>query len=91
MEANEPFYRVVVSKKAERFLEKAPKAIRVRLKAALLMLGKTPRPIGVKKLTDVKPDTFRVRIGDYRIIYHILDDKLIVEVIEIGGRKDIYR
>lgn len=84
-------YQVLLTSKARKQLRNFDRPLRKRMDIVLLALSQNPRPIGVKKLTDVKPDTFRVRIGDYRIIYHILDDKLIVEVIEIGGRKDIYR
>jgi mRNA interferase RelE/StbE len=84
-------YQVLLTSKARKQLRNFDRPLRKRMDIVLLALSQNPRPNGVKKLTDVKPDTFRVRIGDYRIIYHILDDKLIVEVIEIGGRKDIYR
>ena len=49
-----------------------------------------PRPSGVKKL--VGHDTaYRIRVGDYRVIYEVLDDKLLVEVFRIRNRRDAYR
>ena len=90
MEANKISYTVVVPKKVEKSLEKLPKSSRLRIKAALRFLEVEPRPSGVKKLKDVKPDTYRVRIGDYRILYHIFDEILVIEVIEIAPRKDVY-
>jgi len=49
-----------------------------------------PRPSGCRKLSG-SDDIFRLRLGDYRIIYRVEDEKLVVLVIEIGHRRDIYR
>ena len=49
-----------------------------------------PRPIKSKKLFTLE-NHYRIRIGDYRLIYSISDDKLIIEIIRIGHRKDIYK
>jgi len=54
------------------------------------LLGKEPRPKGVKKLTGAE-DLYRIRVGDYRFVYQILDDRLIVLVVRIAHRKDVYR
>mgnify|MGYP001580816136 FL=1 len=53
-------------------------------------LAATPRPKGVKKLTGTD-DLYRIRVGDYRIVYQIHDDRLIVLVVRIGHRRDVYR
>ena len=50
----------------------------------------TPRPVGVRKLTGTK-DAYRLRVGDYRIIYQINDNVLTVFVIRVRHRKDVYR
>ena len=55
----------------------------------LLQISLNPRPIGVKKL--VGRDGFRIRVGNYRIIYEIQDHICYILVLEIGHRKDIYR
>jgi mRNA interferase RelE/StbE len=55
----------------------------------MLKLEDNPRPINCKKLRVI--NAYRIRIGDYRIIYEIKDDILIVVVLKIGHRKDIYR
>jgi mRNA interferase RelE/StbE len=52
-------------------------------------LGKNPRPVGYKKLKG--RDGYRIRVANYRIIYEIIDQQLIVEVIALGHRKDIYQ
>jgi mRNA interferase RelE/StbE len=52
-------------------------------------LEHTPRPHGCKKLTG-SFNTYRVRTGDYRVVYSIFDDVLVVDVIKIGHRKSIY-
>ncbi|MET7255481.1 type II toxin-antitoxin system RelE family toxin [Dyadobacter fermentans] len=53
-------------------------------------LTANPRPSGVKKLENYK-NSYRVRVGQYRIIYEIEDHQLIVEVIKVGNRKEVYR
>lgn len=53
-------------------------------------LAVNPRPHGTKKLVGLD-QLFRVRVGDYRIVYQIQDDKLVVLVVGIGHRKDVYR
>ncbi len=53
-------------------------------------LAVNPRPKGVKKLSGLD-DLYRIRVGDYRIVYQIHDDRLIVLVVRIGHRKDVYR
>jgi len=53
-------------------------------------LAINPRPKGVKKLTGLD-SLYRIRTGDYRIVYQVRDDRLIVLVVRIGHRKDVYR
>ncbi|MEX0289357.1 MAG: type II toxin-antitoxin system RelE/ParE family toxin [Flavobacteriaceae bacterium] len=53
-------------------------------------LTQNPRPEGSVKLTGSEK-TYRVRVGDYRILYEILEDRLIVEVCKVGHRREIYR
>jgi mRNA interferase RelE/StbE len=61
-----------------------------RVKAHLLALGNDPRPAGAKKLKG-SDGFWRVRVGDYRIIYQIEDDRLVVLVIGIAHRREAYR
>ena len=83
-------YNVVVSATAEKFLKKAPKKDVVKLVELIRTLAIQPRPQGCRKLSG-EEDTYRVRHGQYRIIYEIRDRKLLVLVLKIGHRKDVYR
>lgn len=83
-------YRVVFEKKYIKDLKHIHAAYHEAIKTACLSLGINPRPDGYIKLKGTD-DLFRIRVGPYRIIYTIQDDKLIVLVLEIGDRKDIYR
>ena len=73
---------------ARKSLAKLPGKDQARIVAALELLSQTPRPPKCKKLADI---TYRVRVGDYRIVYDVHDDRLIVLVIRIRHRKDVYR
>lgn len=75
---------------AVRQLRKLPPDARRRLQAAIELLAATPRPPGAKKLSGSSGD-WRVRTGDYRIIYGIRDAQLIVLVVAMGHRRDIYQ
>lgn len=55
------------------------------------MLANNPRPIGSKKLKGASENLWRIRIGDYRVVYLIEDSIKIIEIRKIGHRKDIYR
>ena len=82
-------YRVVISKSAEKELSKLPAQVISRIVPVLQSLEKDPRPVGCKKLKGFK-NLWRVRVGNYRIIYAVDDVILLVDVREIGDRKDIY-
>ena len=82
-------YDLVIEKSAKKKLAKIPHPHRDRIIAAIRTLSITPRPSGVKKLSG--RDAWRIRIRNYRVIYEIYDDKLVILVVEIGDRKEIYR
>ncbi len=84
-----PSYKVLLTSSAEKELRKLPNHVIKRIAALLDSLTKNPRPQGCRKLQGSKND-WRVRTGDYRIIYSIEDKKLIVKVIRIAHRKDVY-
>jgi mRNA interferase RelE/StbE len=81
-------YQILLTKTATKQLDKLPNNIAENLLDFIQTLENDPRPNGCKKLKG--RDGFRVRQGNYRIIYDIFDDILIVEVIAVGHRKDIY-
>jgi mRNA interferase RelE/StbE len=82
-------YQVSVIHSADKIIAGLPEQIRRRIANRLNLLAENPRPPGAIKLTG--EDAYRIRVGDYRIIYTIQDDKLIVLVIDVGHRGDIYR
>lgn len=84
------FYQLKISSQAEKTLRKLPPDITKRLSKAIDKLSKDPFPSGSLKLVGSEAD-YRIRVGDYRIIYQIRESALIVFVIRIGHRKDIYR
>ncbi len=59
-----------------------------KIKQAIINLEKEPRPTGYIKLKG--RDAYRIRVADYRIIYEIFDDMLLIDIINLGHRKDIY-
>lgn len=82
-------YAVIVSHSAEKELHRLPARIIEKIVAVIKSLEENPRPQGSKKLKGYK-NLWRSRIGDYRIVYAIEEVILLVDVREIGHRKDIY-
>ena len=70
--------------------DRALDAIRARVVRKMEALGLDPRPRGCKKLHG-DDDLYRVRAGDFRIVYAVRDDVLVVLVVKIGNRRDVYR
>ena len=82
-------YRVILEKPAQKTMERLPRNLRERLAAAMEELGLNPRPHGYVQLKG-QYGLFRIRIGDWRIIYAIHDDELLVLVVDVGSRGGIY-
>ncbi len=83
-----PNYKAVLTTKAQKQLDKLPDVIAVTIFDSILDLETNPRPIGNKKLKG--RNGYRIRVGSYRVIYEIIDEELIIDVIALGHRKDIY-
>lgn len=81
-------YTIFLTKKTQKQLDSLPDNIVNPIITAISELENNPRPNGCKKLKG--RDGYRIRIGNYRVIYEIFDDKLIIDVIAVGHRKDIY-
>jgi mRNA interferase RelE/StbE len=81
-------YRIELRPAAVTALRSIPKPHTNRLRGAIALLATNPRPPGAKKLRS--RDAYRVRVGDYRIIYTIEDDVLLIVVIALGHRQGIY-
>lgn len=83
---------MVVSSAAERDLKLLARKNRQdygRVLTAICALTEDPRPPGSRKLSG--RDAYRVRVGDYRVIYRVADNELVVEVLGIGHRREVYR
>ena len=81
-------YKIEIKKSATKEIEKLPKSILKRVIEKIQSLRTEPRPHGCKKLT--ADEKYRVRVGDYRILYRIEDEVLVVIVVKVRHRKDIY-
>ena len=81
-------YNVTLKKQAIKALEKINEPYYSNIKKAIYNLADNPRPSGYKKLKG--RDGYRIRVAHYRIIYDIFDDILLIDVIDLGHRKEIY-
>lgn len=87
-------YRIEATKAAERDLEKIAKKDRtgtLQVKKAILSLAVDPHPPGSKKLAGQSPELYRVRSGDYRILYQVEEEEILILLVKVGDRKDVYR
>jgi mRNA interferase RelE/StbE len=82
-------YAVFVERYAQKQIMKLDKTIIPVIKAAIVKLADNPRPRGYKKLKG--EDAYRIRVGNYRIIYEIEDDRVLVIVVSVGHRKEIFK
>lgn len=83
-------YKVEFTRSAEKELRKIDKSKVAAIYGEIERLEFNPRPYGVKKLVGADR-TYRIRVGNYRIVYEIEDDVLLVLIIRIAHRKDVYR
>ena len=83
-------YQVLLARSAEKDLSKVPSEVHGRLIAAIQGLGNNPRPAGSRKLAGTKSD-WRIRVGDYRVIYEITDSVRIVFINRVRHRREAYR
>ncbi len=87
---NSSLYRIEIKRSAAKEIEVIGwLRDRQRVVARIMRLAEDPRPPGATKLTG--KEAYRIRQGDYRIVYTIADDVLVVEVIRVGHRRDVYR
>uniref|UniRef100_A0A831UEI9 Type II toxin-antitoxin system RelE/ParE family toxin n=1 Tax=Geobacter metallireducens TaxID=28232 RepID=A0A831UEI9_GEOME len=82
-------YRIVLRKSAAKELEAIPKQYLAKIVERIQSLAVEPRPPGVEKLS--AQERYRIRQGDYRIVYSIDDDILTVCVVKVGHRREVYR
>ena len=82
-------YRLLIKPSAVKELETLPRKDRQRVVARIRALAADPRPAGCEKLAG--QDLYRVRQGDYRVLYSIADTERSIVVIKIGHRREVYR
>lgn len=83
-------YKVELGREPEKFYRKQSRKIQIQISIALRKLASNPRSEQVKKLAGMD-ELYRVRVGDYRIVYNIEDDRLVVLVVRIAHRREVYR
>ncbi len=85
-------YRIEFTRSARKELERLPTKDRLHVAAAIELLSAVPRPAGCRPVIGARQKgTYRIRIGNYRVVYVIRDDELLIIVGPIGHRKDVYR
>jgi mRNA interferase RelE/StbE len=83
-------YEITFARSARRELERLPSDVAIRILRKIESLGQDPRPRGVLKLAGTD-DLWRLRSGEYRVVYAINDEKLIVDVVRVRHRRDAYQ
>jgi len=82
-------YRIVIKKSAAKEIEKVERKDRIRIVEKIRSLSSDPHPTGSKKLSG--QEKYRIRQGNYRILYQIINDELVINVVKVGHRRDIYK
>ena len=82
-------YLVKIISKAEKEFIKLPEPVKARIRQQILSLEDNPRPFMDKKLKET--DYYRIRSGDYRVVYSIDDKAKVIKVLSVANRKDVYR
>jgi mRNA interferase RelE/StbE len=83
-------YKIEWKRSATKELEKLPRPMISKIVSAVDNLSSNPFPQGVRKLVGTE-DTYRIRIGDYRVLYNIIENRLIIEIVRVRHRKDAYK
>jgi mRNA interferase RelE/StbE len=84
-------HRIVFRPSAARAFAALPAAMQARISRRLVAMEDHPRPSGIKALAGAAAGAYRLRVGDYRVIYEVHDDQVVVLVLAIGHRREIYR
>ncbi len=83
-------YEIEISRTAEKQLKKLPTDDQLRVVRAVLALAEEPHPRGSRRLSGYD-DVFRVRVGRYRVLYSVFESRLVIIILKVGHRKDVYR
>ena len=82
-------YEVLVARKVEKYLAKIPQGDHDRIQATIDALADEPRP---EKCDKLRLDAgFKIRVGNHRVLYTVVDEERVVRVYRVGDRKDVYR
>ena len=84
-------YNIRFNRQATKFLSKQSKDIQAKIFYQIKALADNPLPNGVKKLQGADSGMFRIRVGNYRVIYEINDNELIILILKVGHRREVYR
>ena len=83
-------YTVEIARRAIKSIAGLPRHEQHRVRAAIDLLAAEPRPPNCVALTG-EQSVYRVRVGDYRILYEVIDERLVIHVVRVGHRRDVYR
>lgn len=83
-------YRVLVSRRVRKQISRIDRPNQLRIRAALDLLAREPRPPNCVALSGFD-STYRVRVGEYRILYSVYDEIRVIAVIRVGHRREVYR
>jgi mRNA interferase RelE/StbE len=84
------FYSIEVSKTAEKQLKKLKRQDQIRVLKTIKALAQEPRPSGCRKIRGYE-NIYRIRVGVLRVIYSVSDKQIVIVVLKVGHRKDVYR
>ena len=83
-------YTVEIARRAVKAIAQLPRVEQQRVRAAIDLLADEPRPPGCVALAG-EESVYRVRVGDYRILYEVIDDRLVIHVVRVAHRREAYR
>ena len=83
-------YRVELTRRAQRQYDALDRPVRKRIDPVIEKLGHDPRPAGARALVGT-PGLLRVRVGDWRVIYQVQEEQVLVLVLAVGHRREVYR
>jgi mRNA interferase RelE/StbE len=83
-------FRIEVSATAEKQIRKLPREHQVRVLQAIRALAREPKPPGSRRIRGYE-DVYRIRVGTYRVLYRVEAQRLVIIILKIGHRRDIYR
>jgi mRNA interferase RelE/StbE len=87
---NEPQrrWKIVIDRQPRKEMRRLPSDLRKRIDWAILALAEDPRPVGCKPVKDAPQGTYRVRVGDYRVVYTVLDSDKVIVVARVRKRDE---